>query len=197
MLEEHLERLIESATYWGMSCDGESLRRIVCDLEPSMTGPTMVRLVLAGDDNVSVSLSEAPERFALRPDPSESPIVISVDRTPVDSGDPRLFHKVTDRKHFADRRSRHRSFEDVLCVNEAGNITESTIANVAFLTNDAWVTPPVTDGLLNGILRNRLVSEGVVFERSVSLSEAITADGVALISSVRGWRAAAIDDIVC
>jgi para-aminobenzoate synthetase/4-amino-4-deoxychorismate lyase len=119
--------------------------------------------------------------------------VVHVDRTPLDSSDPRLFHKVADRKHFDDRRKRHGAFDDVLCVNEAGNITESTIANVAFLIDDAWVTPPTADGLLNGILRKRLISEGTVKERSVSISEAFDADAVALISSVRGWRAVVID----
>ncbi len=193
MLECHLERLAESAQYWGMLLDVSSLRRLLTDIEPTMTGPTMVRLLASGDGDISVSSSEAPERFVLGPDPAEVPIVVHVDRTPLDSSDPRLFHKVADRKHFDDRRKRHGAFDDVLCVNEAGNITESTIANVAFLIDDAWVTPPTADGLLNGILRKRLISEGTVKERSVSISEAFDADAVALISSVRGWRAVLID----
>ncbi len=193
MLEEHLERLAESARYWDMQCDVDSLRKLLMDLESRMTGPTMVRVLASGDDDFSVSWSQAPVRFVLVPDPAEVPIVVRVDPTPLDSSDPRLFHKIADRKHFDDRRKRHSSFEDVLCVNEVGNITESTIANVAFLIDDTWVTPPITDGLLNGLLRMRLISEGAVKERSVSIPEAVDAEAVALISSVRGWRAAAID----
>jgi para-aminobenzoate synthetase/4-amino-4-deoxychorismate lyase len=193
MLDEHLERLSDSAKYWGMPCEADSLRPLLADLESTMIGPTMVRVLASGGGNVSLSLSEAPARFALGPRPSGDSVVVCVDRNPLDSSDPRLFHKVADRKHFDERRKRHVAFEDVLCVNEKGNITESTIANVAFLIDGVWLTPPVTDGLLNGVMRERLISDGTVKERSVSISEALEAEAVALLSSVRGWRPAVID----
>lgn len=82
--------------------------------------------------------------------------------------------------------------DDVLCVNECGRVTESTIANVVFLIDGEWVTPPVSDGLLTGILRGELLESHTIMERHVTIAEARAADAVALINSVRGWRPAVV-----
>jgi para-aminobenzoate synthetase/4-amino-4-deoxychorismate lyase len=194
MLEEHLARLSKSAAYWGMPCDVDSLRPMLSDLEDEMIGATKVRVLASGNGTVALSLSAAPERFPLGPGPVDQPIHVCIDRTPLDSTDPRLFHKVADRKPFDDRRKRNPGVDDVLCVNEHGNITESTIANSVFLIDGVWRTPPMTDGLLGGILRERLILEGTVKEQSVSISEALGAEAVALVNSVRGWQPAVLDE---
>jgi para-aminobenzoate synthetase/4-amino-4-deoxychorismate lyase len=194
MLEEHLKRLSSSAAYWGMPCDVNSLRSMLVELEDAMTGPTSVRVLASGDGRVVFSLSSAPERFPVGPGPADEPVHVSIDRVPVDSGDPRSFHKVADRSRFDDRRKRNVGVDDVLCVNEHGDITESTIANVAFLIDGVWRTPPVTDGLLAGILREKLIVGGMLKEQSVSIPEALGAEAVALLNSVRGWRPAVIVD---
>jgi para-aminobenzoate synthetase/4-amino-4-deoxychorismate lyase len=194
MLEEHLARLSKSAAYWGMPCDVASLRPMLSELEDEMNAATKVRVLASGSGTVAVSLSAAPERFPLGPGPVDQPIRVCIDQTPLDSSDPRLFHKVADRKPFDDRRKRNPGVDDVLCVNERGNITESTIANAVFLIDGVWRTPPITDGLLGGILRGQLILEGTVKEQSVSISEARGAEAVALVNSVRGWQPALLDE---
>jgi para-aminobenzoate synthetase/4-amino-4-deoxychorismate lyase len=193
MLDEHLSRLSDSAKYWGMPCDVNSLRPMLSELEATMASPTKVRVLASGEGTVALSLSKAPRRFSLGPSPADNPVRLCIDRDPLDSGDPRLFHKVADRKHFDDRRKRNAGVDDVLCVNEEGNITESTIANVAFLIDGVWRTPPVVDGLLAGILRERLIGEGVLEVQTVSISDALEAEAVALLNSVRGWRLGVLD----
>jgi para-aminobenzoate synthetase/4-amino-4-deoxychorismate lyase len=192
MLEEHLGRLARSADYWDMPCDVNSLRPMLSELEDTMSGPTKVRILASGEGQVSLSLSAAPERFRLRPGPADNPIRVCIDTVPLDSSDPRLFHKVADRTRFDERRKRNAGVDDVLCVNEHGNITESTIANVVFLIDGVWRTPPIGDGLLGGILRERLMLDGTLKEQSVSIHEALEAEAVALINSVRGWQPAVI-----
>jgi para-aminobenzoate synthetase/4-amino-4-deoxychorismate lyase len=192
MLEEHLGRLARSADYWDMPCDVNSLRPMLSELEDTMSGPTKVRILASGEGQVSLSLSAAPERFPLRPGPADNPIRVCIDTVPLDSSDPRLFHKVADRTRFDERRKRNAGVDDVLCVNEHGNITESTIANVVFLIDGVWRTPPIGDGLLGGILRERLMLDGTLKEQSVSIHEALEAEAVALINSVRGWQPAVI-----
>ncbi len=193
MLDEHLTELSESAAYWSMVCDIDSLRSMLGDLEETMSGPTEVRVVVSREGTVSLSMSEAPARFALGPGPADQPVHLCIDNDPLDSSNPRLFHKIADRKHFDDRRRRNADVDDVLCVNEHGFVTESTIANAAFLLDGIWVTPPITDGLLGGVMRQRLITEGVLMEQSVSIPEALAAEAVALVNAVRGWRPAVID----
>ncbi|MDK1017984.1 MAG: aminodeoxychorismate synthase component I [Actinomycetota bacterium] len=187
LLEEHLERLRSSAAYWAVVCDVDLVRRALLESAESLRGPTRVSLVLSGSGAVSVALARAPERFSVGPGLAQEPVRVRIDLDPLDSSDPRLFHKLTDRGHFDDRRSRHRDVDDVLCVNEHGHVTESTIANVVFLVGGEWLTPPVADGLLPGILRSELLDAHTITERSVTIAEARVAEAVALINSVRGW----------
>jgi para-aminobenzoate synthetase/4-amino-4-deoxychorismate lyase len=120
-------------------------------------------------------------------------VVLALDETPVDSRRRDLFHKTTSRAPYRIRAQRHPGADDVILVNEQGNVTETTIANLVFLIDGEWVTPPVTDGLLAGVMRGRLINEGTIGERSISTAMAQAADAVAVINSVQGWRQALID----
>ena len=88
--------------------------------------------------------------------------------------------KSTDRVPYDE--ARHRAgvgaggVFDVLLYNERLELTESSITNVAVETDDgSWATPPCECGLLNGVLRARMLSDGVLQERVVRLSELETA----------------------
>lgn len=188
-LEGHLDRLAESADYFGIDL---STRDLIADLDGlalTLDGPSIVRIVVGGG-TTDISVTEGPVRFARGPGPDREAVVVAVDLDPVDMRDPRLFHKTTDRKVYEIRRRRHPDAREVLLTNEHGNITEGTISNVAFLIDDVWRTPLVSDGLLPGVMRKQLLADGVIEEGSVSLAEAREADAVAVFNSVRGWRAA-------
>jgi para-aminobenzoate synthetase/4-amino-4-deoxychorismate lyase len=77
-------------------------------------------------------------------------------------------------------------------VNARGEVTESTIANLAVRLEGRWVTPPLVAGLLPGTYRSVLLREGTMTERTIRVSELVGAEEVALVSSVRGWRPAEI-----
>ncbi len=195
LLEEHLERLSRSARYWDMPCDVDSLRPMLAEIETELASPTRLQIIAYGEGDVAFSFDAAPDRFAWGPGPGEDPLRIRIDVEPVDPRKPRQFHKTTDRRHFDLRRKRHPDVDDVLCVNDQGRVTESTIANVAFLIGDVWYTPPMADGLLPGVLRGVLIEDGVLTERSIPVSEALAAEAVALLNSVRGWQSAVLEPI--
>ena len=69
-----------------------------------------------------------------------------------------------------------RGFDEGLMLNTKGMITESSIANIFFIIDDKLVTPPLSDGVLPGIMRQRVLDscavQGIVCEeRSVLPSE--------------------------
>ncbi len=64
------------------------------------------------------------------------------------------------------------------------------MANVVLELGDGWVTPPVTSGLLAGTFRNWLLATGQIRERVLTRADLRAARRVALINSVRKWRAA-------
>ena len=69
-------------------------------------------------------------------------------------------------------------------MNTEGYITEGAIHNIFIVKDGQWLTPPVTDGLLPGILRSSLN----VAERHITLEDLLSADQVYLGNSVRGLQ---------
>jgi para-aminobenzoate synthetase/4-amino-4-deoxychorismate lyase len=191
-LDDHLNRIEASARYWNFDFERDVVHRMLADVEPSLHGPSKVRIVSAPDGAVDITSGAAPRRWSKGPGPSVDPVRLSIDKEPIDDANPRTYHKTTDRRAVDVRLGRHPSSDDVLMVNRVGRITESSIANVAFLMDGEWFTPPIDDGLLGGVLRADLVGSEILVERSISIDDALNADAVALVSSVRGWRPAVI-----
>ncbi len=185
-LPEHLARLEASAHYFGFAfvrSDAEAvLEKAVAELGGA---EGVVRLLLARDGSLRIDLSE--------PQPSApGSVLVAIHPRPVDPSDVWLYHKTTLRGPYERRRGDRPEVDDVLLVNTRGEVTESTIANVAVRLGDAWFTPPLGSGLLAGTYRAVLLREGRLRERSIRVEELGDASGLALISSVRGWRPAVL-----
>ncbi len=183
-LDEHLRRLGSSARYFGFPFDRARVLEALEKAAADATGAFRVRLTVARSGAATTRTSSAP-------DPPAGRVRLAVvDDLPVDARDVWLFHKTTRREPYDRRRDARPDADDVLLVNTAGRVTESTVANLAVRIGDMWWTPPVGDGLLAGTYRAVLVREGALRERSVTVDDLRAADEVALVSSVRGWRAA-------
>jgi para-aminobenzoate synthetase/4-amino-4-deoxychorismate lyase len=185
-LERHLGRLQRSAQYFAVDLDeqyvGDRLEKAVAG-----AGESRVRLTVDRRGRVEVEVSPLPA-------PGGDPVEVVVDLDPIDTASPFLFHKTTRRSVYDERKARHPGAGDVLLVNAAGQITESTIANVAVELDGRWVTPPVTSGCLPGIYRQVLLDEGTLEERAVEISDLNRCKGIALLNSVRLWRSAVLVD---
>ena len=183
-LDEHLERLAGSAGYFGFRFEPEAAAAALKRAVAEVTGPSVVRLTLARDGGLSTDVRDLP--------PADDAVRVALDDEPVDPSDVWLFHKTTRRAPYERRRERRPDVDDVLLVNDRGEVTESTIANLAVRLDGVWVTPPVDAGLLPGTYRNVLLREGRMTERPVTVDELRGARELALVSSVRGWRPAAL-----
>jgi para-aminobenzoate synthetase/4-amino-4-deoxychorismate lyase len=184
-LEEHLARLRASATYFGFRLDPEAA---IASLKAAVTDratPCAVRLTLARDGTLVTEVRDLPEA-------PDEPVRVALDGDPVDPRDVWLFHKTTRRAPYERRRERRPDVDDVLLVNERGEVTESTIANLAVRIGDAWVTPPIVAGLLPGTRRAAMLAAGELAERTVTIDDLRASDGIALVSSLRGWRPAVL-----
>jgi para-aminobenzoate synthetase/4-amino-4-deoxychorismate lyase len=183
-LDEHLERLAGSAGYFGFRFEPEAAAAALKRAVAEVTGPSVVRLTLARDGGLSTDVRDLP--------PADDAVRVALDDEPVDPSDVWLFHKTTRRAPYERRRERRPDVDDVLLVNDRGEVTESTIANLAVRLDGVWVTPPVDAGLLPGTYRNVLLRDGRMTERPVTVDELRGAGELALVSSVRGWRPAAL-----
>jgi para-aminobenzoate synthetase / 4-amino-4-deoxychorismate lyase len=182
-LGRHLERLAASAEYFDFRLDELEIREAVEKIAASAPAATMrVRLSLRKDGTVRVAATP----FAGDPEV----VRVAIDEVAQDPRDVFLFHKTSRRERYDAARRRYPDADDVLLVNDRGEITESTIANVAARIEGRWVTPPIEAGLLPGIGRGVALERGRVVEGSVTVVDARSAEELALISDARGWRRA-------
>lgn len=166
LLPEHLERLKDSAAYFGFQFEtriNADLKRIAIE---NPRGSLKVRLTLWRDGRVETQVAALGE---LKP--------VELATEPVDSSDRFLFHKTTRRP----------GGDGLIFWNERGEITESSIANVVVPIDGELCTPPIECGLLPGVFRAHLLAQGKIKERIITIDEFKRAPEFFLINSVRKW----------
>ncbi len=184
-LRDHLARLGASAQYFGL-CLPPNTVELLDDAVEGLKAPARVRLVLQAGGGIELETS------MLDVSAPTSALSLCVDLNPIDSSESTLFHKTTDRARYDERTRRHPAADDVVLVNERGEITETTRANVAVCFDGQWSTPPLQCGLLPGIQRARDLAAGRLVERVITVEDLCTAHAVATLSSLRGWRTARV-----
>ncbi len=83
-----------------------------------------------------------------------------------------------------------RGLDEVLLLNERGEVSECTSANVFAVSGGTVVTPPLSSGCLPGVTRELLLEvikvPGIqVIERALTLNDLESADGLFITSSTR------------
>jgi len=77
-------------------------------------------------------------------------------------------------------------YNDCLFANEFGNITESSIANLFIIENNQLITPPLTEGLLPGIIRSKMLQMYSVREEAITPERILKCDGAFLTNCIVG-----------
>jgi para-aminobenzoate synthetase/4-amino-4-deoxychorismate lyase len=126
---------------------------------------------------------------------SAGPVLLALDDEPVDPGSRWLRHKTSMREPYDRRRDRRPDVDDVIMVNTRGELTEATRATLAVRIDGQWWTPPVESGCLPGVERARLIEEGRLRERVLRVDDLDRAEGIAVVSSLRGWRTARLSTV--
>ena len=62
-------------------------------------------------------------------------------------------------------------FDDYVLINPDGFITETAIANLVFKFDGEWITPPLSDGVLPGVMRALLVEKNGVIVRQIQANQ--------------------------
>ncbi|MGH9599588.1 MAG: aminodeoxychorismate synthase component I [Terracidiphilus sp.] len=192
-IELHLDRLEDSAAYFGFDCEREAARAALLNhaAEFRDAGPRKVRLLLDADGRLRVASEALP---VVPADPTSARVRIAPQRT--DPSDPMLFHKTTHRPLYtsAFKAAIEAGFDDVLFLNLRGEVTEGAISSIFVEKDGCWFTPPVECGLLAGVYRRHLLeTRPEIEERRLSIEDLKTADAVYLANAVRGLRRTKID----
>jgi branched-subunit amino acid aminotransferase/4-amino-4-deoxychorismate lyase len=83
------------------------------------------------------------------------------------------------------RSARERGYDDVILVNERGEVMESALANLIWLSDGQWWTPSLESGCLPGVTRGLLVENFGVQEGTLLEKDLPKVSALAITSSVR------------
>ena len=104
----------------------------------------------------------------------------------VNSDDVFLYHKTTNRGVYEAARRECDDETDAILINERGEITETTITNVAAFRNGRWVTPQVSCGLLPGTMREELLARGEIVEGVIRADDVEPGELIRCFNALRG-----------
>jgi branched-chain amino acid aminotransferase len=118
-------------------------------------------------------------------------VTSSLRRPPIDVLDPRVKSLNYLNNALAKLEARKRGADDALLLNQRGTIAEAAVANLFAFRRGELLTPPTTDGALDGITRRtvlELASEAGITAREASLGvyDLITSDEVFITGSGAG-----------
>jgi len=180
LLDRHLNRLQDSAEYFDFTCRTDAVTAALHAAAAEWTKPMRARLLLTREGTAEVEAAPLHERGF------RTPRRVTLAGEPIDRDDVFHYHKTTRRVTYQRALAAGAGADDVILYNAAGEVTESTMANLAVTIDGCWVTPPVECGLLPGTMRAELLDTGVVSERVITVDELRTAEQLKLFNSVRG-----------
>lgn len=113
---------------------------------------------------------------------------VTISKTQTNSKEPLLYHKTTYRPWYDEAMNKIKEglIFDEIFFNEKGELTEGARSNVVLGVNGELFTPSVKCGLLNGVLRQKLLNEGKIKEKILYCEDLERADKIYCINSVRG-----------
>lgn len=163
LLELHLERIKASANALGFQFDRHDVRNELQAATFRLRERSRVRLMASRSGSLAIEVREH------RTWPDAIMRVAAVPRHAA-ADDQRLQHKTTDRALYKDALKRGGTYE-VLLIDAAGYVTEGCFSSIFVERGDKLVTPPLSRGLLPGILRRSLIDMGEAVEGDLRLHD--------------------------
>ncbi|MDB5703158.1 MAG: aminodeoxychorismate synthase, component [Sphingomonas bacterium] len=174
LLEPHLARMKTSADLFGFAFDRHGARNELQAATFRLRRAKRVRLVLAKSGAIAIEVSPMPTPLA-------RPAEVALVPLPVAPHDFRLRHKTSDRAFYD--KARGGQFE-VVFVDPDGFLTEGSFTSIFVERDGILVTPPLTRGLLPGILRAELLASGHAVEGELTAAD--LAGGFFVGNALRG-----------
>lgn len=175
-LDRHLARMARSSAAMGFAFD---------------VSAAQVALAVAGDTALRCRLTLGSDGFAFTTTPMapvSGPWTLRIATHRVESEDAWLAHKTTQRALYDDTRANlPTGIDEAIFLNEREELCEGTITNLfVTLENGDMLTPPLSSGLLPGILRETLIENGTAREALIDPTLLHEAKALHVGNSLRG-----------
>ena len=188
-LEAHLRRMANSAVVLGFIFDKDQSRQQLLDLIKYLDRSEVYKVRVLLDQKGTIYT----DYQTIKRTSDHRSIICCLSEDRVVKENILFQHKtnaISTRGFYDSQLSYHQfrdnDIDDVIFVNQQNCVTETTRYNLVFKINDQLFTPPVDDGLLNGIYRQYLLDTSTVEEQSMSLDKLDDVDELYVCNSVRG-----------
>ena len=184
LLAAHMDRLQQAAGFFRIAYAGHALvQEVTAAALACGPGAHRLRLTLneAGRADIAVSTLEEV--------PWQGRVLLSDERS--NAGNLFLHHKTTNRAWYDERLAAAHAagFDEVLFLNEAGQLTEGAISNVFLRVHGQWVTPALRCGVLPGVQRAALLRQlPGVSETLLTRTDLQAAQTILVCNALRGTR---------
>ena len=183
--ERHLARLAASAAYFGMPWDPKAAIAYL-DAACRMLDPAQgaYRLRLALSPSGAFAVQHAP----LTPLQEPVGLLLAPASEATSASDLFLRHKTSVRERYdlAWRNAEAQGCFDTLFFNERGELTEGGRSNVFIRLDGQWLTPPLSSGVLPGVMRSVLLEQWQAKEAVITRAMLAAAPEVIVCNALRG-----------
>jgi branched-chain amino acid aminotransferase len=76
-------------------------------------------------------------------------------------------------------------FDDSIIVTTDGQLSETSVATLLLKINGEWVTPPLSSGILNGVVRALALEAGLAKVKRIDVNEIDQIESGLLLTSLR------------
>lgn len=187
-LSRHMRRALSSARQFGFSIpDEEEIRRAVsllCETESTPSG--MLRLSFGFDGSwAAVHLP-----YAINNQPAT---LMTFNKPIAFSGQPVKSYPYSHRLDILNL-AKESGFDEAVIVNDQKKVCEGSVTNLLVNLDGKWITPPISDGVLPGIMRALVIEYCGVSVKSIDVADLVRVQSAFLLSSLRiAQTVAAID----
>ena len=78
-----------------------------------------------------------------------------------------------------------KGFDEAIVINQMNKVCEGSVTNLLFKIDATWITPPLSDGVLPGVMRALVIENLEVQVRSITVQEIPRVESGFLLSSLR------------
>jgi len=186
-LEAHKSRLRDAAKALNYPFNEKTISKALLPLKTFKTAQR-VRLTLNAKGQFNLTHSSYNEIKTLK---------ISLSKYRLSSNVQHTSHKISNRQFYEGERERLKALtgaDEVLFFNAKDELCEGSFTSLFIEKNGQLFTPPLSAGLLPGILRAELIETGRAIEKTLTMNDLVAADNIYLGNSLRGLIPASLID---
>jgi para-aminobenzoate synthetase/4-amino-4-deoxychorismate lyase len=182
-LSEHLNRMKIAADYFLFRFN---YKKIIKQIEASIADLNKdeikkIKLSLNKWGNIKVEISYLP--FI------NEQVSVIISQNKINTSDQFRYFKTSNRKLYDNEylSCNSNGMDEVLFLNEKGELSEGSRTNLFLRKGDEWLTPPIQSGLLAGIYRKYfLVTNPNSSEKILKIEDLMQADELVLTNTIKG-----------